>query len=131
MSDAALRICFELPQRTGRPNIGNATGRGVLPDERTGRPNIGNATGRGVLPDERTGRPNIGNATGRGVLPDGRIYFSAMLVEEEALPYARDLSRMRFSYKINRSISFIFLSSIPHIHHRSFLYRIHLYPEFQ
>ncbi|MBU9713391.1 hypothetical protein [Evansella tamaricis] len=33
-SDAALRICFELPQRTGRPNIGHATGRGALPDGR-------------------------------------------------------------------------------------------------
>ncbi|MBU9710176.1 hypothetical protein KS419_00155, partial [Bacillus tamaricis] len=28
------RICFELPRRTGRPNIGHATGRGVLPDGR-------------------------------------------------------------------------------------------------
>ncbi|MBU9710651.1 hypothetical protein [Evansella tamaricis] len=42
-----------MPRRTGRPNIGHATGRGVLPDGRTGRPNIGHATGRGVLPDER------------------------------------------------------------------------------
>ncbi|MFD1639313.1 hypothetical protein [Evansella tamaricis] len=40
-----------MPQRTGRPNIGHATGRGALPDERTGRPNIGHATGRGALPD--------------------------------------------------------------------------------
>ncbi|MBU9711843.1 hypothetical protein [Evansella tamaricis] len=39
---------------------------------RTGSPNIGHATGRGVLPDGRTGSPNIGHATGRGVLPDGR-----------------------------------------------------------
>ncbi|MBU9711381.1 hypothetical protein [Evansella tamaricis] len=66
--------------------------------QRTGRPNIGQATGRGVLPDERTGRPNIGQATGRGVLPDGRILFRAILVEEEALPYARDHRRLRFSY---------------------------------
>ncbi|MBU9714557.1 hypothetical protein [Evansella tamaricis] len=65
--------------------------------QRTGRPNIGHATGRGVLPDERTGRPNIGHATGRGVLPDGRINNRAMLVEEEALPYARNLRRLRFS----------------------------------
>ncbi|MBU9710715.1 hypothetical protein [Evansella tamaricis] len=68
-----------------------------MPDERTGRPNIGHATGRGALPDERTGRPNIGHATGRGALPDGRILFRAMLVEEEALPYARDPRRLRFS----------------------------------
>ncbi|MBU9710463.1 hypothetical protein KS419_01670, partial [Bacillus tamaricis] len=40
-----LAYFFELPQRTGRPNIGHATGRGALPDERTGRPNIGHATG--------------------------------------------------------------------------------------
>ncbi|MBU9711770.1 hypothetical protein [Evansella tamaricis] len=52
-SDAALRVCFEFPRRTGRPNIGHVTGRGVLPDGRTGRPNIGHATGRGVLPDGR------------------------------------------------------------------------------
>ncbi|MFD1636166.1 hypothetical protein [Evansella tamaricis] len=45
----------------------------------------------------RTGRPNIGHATGRGVLPDGRINNGAMLVEEEALPYARELRRLRFS----------------------------------
>ncbi|MBU9712779.1 hypothetical protein [Evansella tamaricis] len=49
---------------------------------------------------QRTGRPNIGHATGRGVLPDGRINFRAMLVEEEALPYAREPRRLRFSYGI-------------------------------
>ncbi|MFD1637654.1 hypothetical protein [Evansella tamaricis] len=50
---------------------------------------------------QRTGRPNIGHATGRGALPDGRILFRAMLVEEEALPYARDHRRLRFSYKVH------------------------------
>ncbi|MBU9713901.1 hypothetical protein [Evansella tamaricis] len=54
-----------------------------MPDGRTGRPNIGHATGRGVLPDGRTGRPNIGHATGRGVLPDERILFFEILVEED------------------------------------------------
>ncbi|MBU9711480.1 hypothetical protein KS419_07015 [Bacillus tamaricis] len=29
---------LEIPRRTGRPNIGHATGRGALPDGRTGRP---------------------------------------------------------------------------------------------
>ncbi|MBU9711008.1 hypothetical protein [Evansella tamaricis] len=65
--------------------------------QRTGRPNIGHATGRGALPDERTGRPNIGHATGRGVLPDERTHFQVKLVEEEALPYARVHRRLRFS----------------------------------
>ncbi|MBU9712902.1 hypothetical protein [Evansella tamaricis] len=51
--------------------------------QRTGRPNIGHATGRGVLPDERTGRPNIGHATGRGVLPDGLIHLFKIRVEED------------------------------------------------
>ncbi|MBU9714687.1 hypothetical protein [Evansella tamaricis] len=50
---------------------------------RTGCPNIGRATGRGVLPDGRTGCPNIGHVTGRDVLPDGRISYRAMLLEEE------------------------------------------------
>ncbi|MBU9713463.1 hypothetical protein [Evansella tamaricis] len=45
---------------------------------------------------QRTGRPNIGHGTGRDVLPDGRINFRAMLVEEEALPYARDQGACAF-----------------------------------
>ncbi|MFD1638829.1 hypothetical protein, partial [Evansella tamaricis] len=57
---------------------------------RTGRPNIGHATGRGALPDGRTGRPNIGHATGRGALPDGRIRILEKLEEEEAVTFARD-----------------------------------------
>ncbi|MFD1637653.1 hypothetical protein [Evansella tamaricis] len=53
---------------------------------------------------QRTGRPNIGHATGRGALPDGRIYSRAMLVEEEALPYARDHRHLRFSYLRDKKV---------------------------
>ncbi|MBU9713832.1 hypothetical protein [Evansella tamaricis] len=82
-------------QRTGRPNIGHATGRGALPDERTGRPNIGHATGRGALPDERTGRPNIGHATGRDALPDERI-FERCLYRKRHCPTLVSLSACSF-----------------------------------
>ncbi|MBU9711377.1 hypothetical protein [Evansella tamaricis] len=49
---------------------------------------------------QRTGRPNIGHATGRGVLLDGRINNGAMLVEEEALPYAGDYTFFSFSFML-------------------------------
>ncbi|MBU9712430.1 hypothetical protein [Evansella tamaricis] len=71
---------------------------------RTGRPNIGHATGRGALPDERTGRPNIGHATGRGALPDERTLFYVILVEEytSALALFIEGNGVIISHNINR-----------------------------
>ncbi|MBU9712222.1 hypothetical protein [Evansella tamaricis] len=64
-----------------------------MPDERTGRPNIGHATGRGVVPDERIGRPNIGHATGRGVVPDERINNGALSSRESGSTAAGNFGR--------------------------------------